>query len=93
MEDDTPPYLIDKSDYDLTCSNYDKITLLYYIADDIVINEDNEIEGNVRSLVGDMISEEGFDQNDEEVMYVRNDKLTSDFEIQKVYSEYTGEND
>ena len=39
-----------------------------------------------------MISEEGFDQNDEEVMYVRNDKLTSDFEIQKVYSEYTGEN-
>ena len=93
MEDDTPPYLIDKSDYDLTCSNYDKITLLYYIADDIVINEDNEIEGNVRSLIGDMISEEGFDQNDEEVMYVRNDKLTSDFEIQKVYSEYTGEND
>ncbi|SFU32955.1 hypothetical protein [Butyrivibrio sp. INlla21] len=90
-EDGKPPYLIDKGDYDLTCDNYDKISLLYYLPDDIVVNEDNEIEGNVRTLIGNLIAETGFDQDEEEVMYVRNDILSSDFEIQKIFSEYTGE--
>ena len=93
IAEDITPYVIDKSDYELTCDNYDKQTLLYYIADEIVINDDHEIVGNYRTLIGNAIEEDGFDQNDEEVMYVRNDKLTTDFEIQKVYMEYTGEND
>lgn len=91
LEDGKEPYLIDKSDYELTCANYDKATLLYYIADEIVVNEDNEVLGNARQFIGNLIEDEGFDQNDEEAMYVRNDILTTDFEIQKIYSEYTGE--
>lgn len=87
LEEDRRPYIIDPSDYELTCSNYEKLTLLYYISDDIVLDESEE-EVNRFDLIGNVIMESGFDENEDEIIFVRNDKLMCDYEVVKVFTQY-----
>lgn len=84
---DKPPYEIEPSDWELTCGNYEKISLTYYQFDQIVANEEEEVIDEAL-LIGDVIERSGFDQNSEDVLYVRNDKIMADFEITKVYEAY-----
>ena len=81
------PFVIDKSDYELTCEHYDKISLIYYISDDILC-EDSGDEVEREKLIGNLIESSGFDQNEDEELFVRNDRLTSDFEITKIFTKY-----
>ena len=83
------PYLIDKADYELTCANYEKATLLYYISDDILCDDSGE-EISRGDVIGSLIRESGFDNNDEDTLYVRNDILMCDYEVTKVYISYEG---
>lgn len=87
VEENIGPRLIDRSDFELTCDQYDKISLLYYISDDILC-EDNNDEVNRYDVVGDLLESSGFVDNDDEEMFVRNDKLSTDFEVTKVYTPY-----
>ena len=87
LEEDRKPYTIDPSDYELTCNNYEKLTLLYYISDDVVLDESEE-EVNRFDLIGNVIMESGLDENDEEILFVRNDKLMCDYEVVKVFTRY-----
>ena len=87
IADDKPPYEIEPSDWELTCGNYEKISLIWYQFDQIVANEEGETVDE-HLLIGDIISETGFDDNDADVLYVRNDKIQADFEITKVYEAY-----
>lgn len=82
------PNVIDKADYELTCDHYDKISLLYYIYDDVVCEENGIEEVNRYDIVGNLIEETGFNDNEDEALYVRNDRLQSDFELIKVYTRY-----
>ena len=81
------PYIIDKADYELTCANYEKITLLYYISDD-VLSDDSGDEISRMDVIGSTILNSGFTDNDDDVLYVRNDKLMCDYEVTKVYIPY-----
>lgn len=81
------PFVIDRSDYELTCEHYDKISLIYYISDDILC-EDSGDEVERGGLIGNLIESSGFDQNEDEELFVRNDRLTSDFEITKIFTKY-----
>ena len=90
IEEDLPPHLIDPSDYELTCANYDKMELIYHIYDDVLTNDDGEVveKDSEMRLIGDIISETGFAENSDDVLYVRNDKIMSDFEVTKVFTPY-----
>lgn len=90
IEENRPPYVIEVSDFELTCAHYPKVTLHYYIQDDIVLTDDDEVV-NVHDLLGDCIEESGFDQNEDDLLYVRNDRLGVDYEIEKLFSQFTGE--
>ena len=81
------PYLIDLSDYELTCKNYEKLSLLYYIHNDILCEESGE-EVNRFDLLGNSIAAYGFEDNEEEHLYIRNDKLMCDYDVIKVYIPY-----
>lgn len=81
------PYIIDKSDYELTCANYEKITLLYYISDDILCDDMGD-EISRLDVVGRTILESGFNDNNDDTLYVRNDRLMCDYEVTKVYISY-----
>ena len=84
LEDNKEPYEIDASDFGLTCRNYEKMDLLWYVYDEELTNTAGEIVD--RDLfVGDLIDKSGFDVSRDEVMYVRNDKLMCDFIITKIY--------
>lgn len=93
IAEDKDPYEIEASDYELTCSQYDKIALNYYISDDILVNDDLEIvdEGSERRLIGDMLVKSGFDSNEDDLIYIRNDKIMCDFEITKIFTVFGGE--
>ena len=89
IRDDKPPYVIDRESYELTCDHYDKLDLLYYIHDDILCDDDNTEVGRM-VLLGTCIEESGFADNDDESLFVRNDKTMTDFEITKIYTPYEG---
>lgn len=89
LAEDIGPRVIDRSEYELSCEHYDKIALIYYISDDILCEDTGE-EVDRHRLIGDLIEKSGFDQNEDEELLVRNDKLTSDFEITKIYTKYEG---
>lgn len=87
LEEDRAPYVIEPSDYELTCSNYEKLSLLYYISDDIITDDDGD-EINRFDVIGNTIMESGFDEDGDEILFVRNDKLMCDYEIQKIFTRY-----
>lgn len=70
---------------------YDKITLLYYMDDEVVTTEDDEIIPNPEELLGDALTKFGFNKNDERVIFVRNEKRNTDYEIDKVFAAYAKE--
>lgn len=70
---------------------YDKITLLYYMDDEVVTTEDDEIIPNPEELLGDALTKFGFNKNDERVIFVRNEKRNTDYEVDKVFAAYAKE--
>lgn len=87
------PYEIEASDYELTCDHYDKQSLNYYISDDVLVNDELEIidDGSIRLLIGDVLLKSGFDSNEDDMIFIRNDKIMCDFEITKIFTAFTGE--
>lgn len=87
IRDNKPPYEIDAAAFDIECAHYDKIDLIWYMLDDTLANEAEEIVDK-NLFVGSLIEDSGFDRNDLEIMYVRNDKLMCDFKILKLYETF-----
>lgn len=85
IADDKDPYIIDASDFELTCAQYEKLELTYHCYDD-ELEDNGEPVDNRWLLIGNAIADSGFDDNDDDILYVRNDKLQSDFKIVKEYS-------
>ena len=85
--EDKPPYEIEPSSYELECANYEKFSLIWYVYDELLANEADEIVDRER-FVGTVIEDSGFADNDLDALYVRNDILMVDFEITKVYEEF-----
>ena len=66
----------------------DKIELVYYTDDNILSEEDGEVVTDREMLIGDFIDTTNFFKNDEEYLHVRNGKISTDFEIKKVFGSY-----
>ena len=84
-----PPKLITFEAFDNEYRGvYEKETLYYYVYDDVLATEDEEEVTDVASLVGDALDKFGFRDNNEEVIYVRNFVLMTDYEIIKAWAEF-----
>lgn len=84
-----PPKLIPFEAFDNEYRGvYEKETLYYYVYDDVLATEDEEEVTDVNSLVGDALDKFGFRDNNEEVIYVRNFVLMTDYEIIKAWAEF-----
>jgi hypothetical protein len=90
IEEGRLPYVIDRSDFELTCSHYSKITLHYYISDDVLTSDEDEILNPI-DVIGDCLVSSGFSGDEEDILYVRNDIRSADYEIEKIFSVFTGE--
>ncbi len=71
-------------------NGYENETLNYFVFDDILANEqDEELDQDL--FVGDCLIESGFTDNNEDLLYIRNDKLSCVFEIRKVHSQFNNQ--
>lgn len=86
------PKLIRADEYDNEYLYHDKVSLLYYTEDDMLVEEVSNIPvDDIAAAVGDCLDKYGFRKNDEQVIYVRNVNIGADFEITKINAAFGDE--
>lgn len=86
------PYVITHDEFYEAELDYDTITLTYFETDDTLVNEKDEPIPNIDEMVGDdHLVRFGHGSKDKNIVYVRNEKLQSDFEIIRSSGSYLEE--
>lgn len=84
------PFLVSDEDYWVNERDHSQSTLVYYINDDVLVDETDQVIADEADIVGDSLSV--FDKNrDLTVVYVRNNRLRADMEIVIDNDPYEGE--
>lgn len=94
MLEDLPPIhlitadeFLDATDY---FTSYDKISLTYYDGDGVLTDDREEPVNDINKIIGDdATSSFGLDPTEPDVVYVRNNRIKTDFEIVRVMDAYT----
>lgn len=82
------PYVISIDDFHNTKNYFDKINLTYYSGDGVLVDDKEELVDDIQNLVGDNLDKFGAQSEDPDVVFVRNEKMTSDFEITREKGSY-----
>jgi hypothetical protein len=75
------PYILHQDEYFSKETEYSQSTLTYYSGDDILVDEQEVPIYNYKAVVGELNFGHGSD--DPNVVYVRNDKLSGEYEVIK----------
>lgn len=82
IRDPDRPYVISVEEFMEQEDVYDKLTITYFEGDGTLCDERDEVVDDVEGTVGsDSFSQFGFKSDDENVVYVRNERLKTDFEV------------
>lgn len=82
------PYTITPQQYSNGCPEYSKINLYYYAGNNTLIDDEDDLFDNW-SIIGGKSTLKRFGEFEEGVVYVRNEKLGSDFEIRRKRGSFT----
>lgn len=83
------PYIISSEDFYNSENDFDKITVSYYEGDDTLVDEREQPINDPEPVVGNRhLSMFGFKSDDPNIVYVRNERLSTDFEIMYEEGEY-----
>ena len=85
-EKDANQYEIDVEDFDKVHDGYEKEEYAYYMDDGTLVDSADNVV-----VIGDTISSDyidAFERSDDDVWYIRNAGLKTDYEITKVYGNY-----
>lgn len=86
------PYVISEQVYYEENTINDKITLSYYTDDDTLVDEDDSVIQDIDYHIGEeSLNHFGDMSGDPSIVYVRNEKLASDYEVVKVEASYSAE--
>lgn len=85
-EESETPYSITPNQFVHEKGYYDKISVYYYDEDDVYCYENEELITNPSDLFGSDIS---FGEFEDDAAYIRNDKLSIDFEILRQHASYS----
>lgn len=76
------PYIISVSEFMQDEQDYSKITLTYFEGDDTLCDENEMPIDDINGIVGnDSLEHFGFKSDNKSIVYVRNERLESDFEV------------
>jgi hypothetical protein len=76
------PYILSQHEFLTGESDFEQTTLTYYAGDAVLADERDEAIPNINEVVGnDNIVRFGYKSNDPKVLYIRNDRLSLEFEI------------
>lgn len=85
----TKPYIITHDEYFEAEKEYETISLTYFEDDDTLVNERDEPIREIDKMVGeDHLARFGHGSKDKNIVYVRSDRLETDFEIVKSTGSY-----
>lgn len=85
----TRPYVITHDEYFNAEKDYDQISYTYYESDDTLVDEKDNPVTEIDKLISDeALARFGHGSKDKNVVYVRNDKMASDFEIVRSNGSY-----
>ncbi|HZJ76713.1 MAG TPA: hypothetical protein VFC70_03285 [Oscillospiraceae bacterium] len=80
------PYIISDTEFSEEHQDHDKITLWYYMHDDVVVDDRGEIVDEVEYLLGDKaLSEFSWTQN---TVYIRNENTGADYEVVRMFEDF-----
>jgi hypothetical protein len=83
------PYIITHDEYFAAEREYETVRLTYFEADDTLINEEDKIVDDVDGLIGEPhLVRFGSGSRDRKIVYIRNEKLETDFEVVKDKGSY-----
>ena len=84
------PYLIPVSEFMDDSNNYEKISITYFEGDDTLADERDMIIPDIAGTVGlESLNKFGYGSDSSSTVYVRNQRLNTDFEIIKREDEYS----
>lgn len=83
------PYILNKDEFWAEELDYKQTTLTYYASDDILVDQTDVPIYNYKEVVGTLNF--GHGSSDQNVVYVRNDKLKAEYEILKDRGSYSVE--
>lgn len=76
------PYLITEEEYMTTEEDWDKLTMMYYEEDDSLADDREQLVSDIESVIGDeALDHFGYGTNQKNAVYVRNPRISTDFEI------------
>lgn len=84
------PYRISEEDYFLNDPEYTQHTMTYYIEDGILADESDVSVDNANAMVG-LSHLQDFGASEDTTVYIRNETLLADFEINKSTGSYSKE--
>lgn len=91
METDEP-YIISQEEYQEGELDYAQQTLTYFAEDDVLVDEKDQPINLIDPVVGEEnMTRFGHGSNDNRIVYIRNDKLSMDFEVVKNEGSYSRE--
>lgn len=79
------PYIISGDEFRDEMPHFSKISLAYYTGDEVFVDEQEDVIDDIRYLVGDAYEYFGCDTENEDVVYVRNYKQSTDFELTRIH--------
>lgn len=85
--DEYAPYRISEGDFVIDDDEYAKVSLEYYTDDDSLF-EGSEFISNVEGTIG-QDNLDFFASVDDEILYVRNEKYKTDYEVSKIMGSYS----
>lgn len=84
------PYVISKEEFGENEDSYEQVTITYFVGDDVVMDEKEEVIENQDEVVGeDNLLRFGDGSGNPHIVYIRNEKLTLDFEVIKDMNKYS----
>lgn len=83
-----PCYVISMEAFSNDNPDYDKISISYYEDDDTLADEQDEIMQEVEGTIGEALLCFGDQSDDPDVVYVRNERLSIDYEVVRLHRSY-----
>lgn len=86
-----PPHVISLSEFYNERPEYDKITIDWYEPDNVYLDENEEIIGDIQSYVGlnaSTLFKENSPQDDPDIRFIRNEQYGSDYEVIRHHRSY-----
>lgn len=89
---ETEPYIISKDEYNQGEKDYDQVELTFYEGDDVLADDKNKHIPDVDDVVGNLnMHRFGHGSGDNNVVYIRNDRLEQDYVVLRSMGEYSSE--